>query len=276
MPKYCYLNGKIVLEDKAHVSISDLGILRGYGVFDFLRTYNGRPFYLREHMDRLENSAKLVGLKVPLTKLRVGEIISELLRKNKLREATVKIIVTGGCSADGLVCDLNHQTVIILVKEIHDCPVELYKKGIKLITFEHQRNNSSAKTIDYITMLKLQNKRQKEKAFEILYVNNGVVLEGATSNFFIFKGNKLITTKNNILAGITRKIILKLAIKHFKVEVRDLKINEIKNATEAFITSTTREVLPVVRIDNIKIGNGKVGKNTQLLMEFFKKTSLGD
>ena len=276
MQKYCYLNGKIVPEDSAHISISDLGILRGYGVFDFLRTYNGKPFYLREHLDRLENSAKLVGLKVPISKQGIDRIINKLLKKNKLNEATVKIIVTGGCSADGLVCDLKQQTIIILVKEIHDCPAELYKKGIKLITFEHQRNNSAAKTIDYITMLKLQNQKQKQKAFEILYINKGVVLEGATSNFFIFKGNRLITSKNNILAGITRKIIIKLADKNFKVEVRDIKINEIKNADEAFITSTTREVLPVVKINNRKIGNGKVGKNTKLLMELFKKMSLGN
>lgn len=276
MQNYCYLNGKIVLEDKAHIGISDLGVLRGYGVFDFLRTYNGPPFYLREHLDRLENSAKLVGLKVTLSKPRIGELIKKLLKKNKLTEATVKIIITGGYSADGLTCDIYHPTVIILVKKIHDCPAELYKKGVKLITFEHQRNIASAKTIDYITMLKLQNQKNKQKAFEILYINKGLVLEGATSNFFLFINNKLVTPKNNVLAGITRKIIIKLSGKNFKVEERNVKVSEIKKSTEAFITSTTREVLPVVKIDNIKISNGKVGKNTKLLMELFKKTSLGN
>lgn len=270
MKKYCYLNGKTVPEDKAHIGISDLGVLRGYGVFDFLRTYNGKPFYLREHLDRLENSAKLVGLKVPLAKSEISKIINKLLKINKLDEATIKIIVTGGCSADGLTCDINHPTVLILTREIHQAPPEVYKKGIKLMTFEHQRNHPEAKTIDYITMLKLQNQKQKQKAFEILYVNKGLILEGATSNFFLFIKNKLITPKNNVLAGITKKVVLKLAGKNFKVEERNVKVSEIKKATEAFITSTTREILPVVKIDGITIGDGKVGKNTKLLMEVFK------
>ncbi|OGH91513.1 MAG: hypothetical protein A2534_02310 [Candidatus Magasanikbacteria bacterium RIFOXYD2_FULL_39_9] len=270
MKKFCHINGKILLEEDASVSINDLGLLRGYAVFDFLRTYNGRPFLLQEHLNRLENSAKLVGLKVPLSKVRISKIIDELLKKNKLKETTIKIIVTGGASKDGLTFDINSPTVIIIAKEIHQLQVELYKKGVKMITYDFQRNNSGAKTTDYITMLKLQNKKEKQKAFEILYVNRGLVLEGATSNIFFFKKNTLITPKNNILAGTIRKFVLGLAKKKFKVEERDVKVNEIKSITEAFLTSTTREVLPVVKIDSNKIGNAKVGENTKWLMDVFK------
>lgn len=270
MLKFAYINGKILPEEKACIGISDLGLLRGYGVFDFLRTYNGKPFLLREHLNRLENSAKLIGLKAPLSKIEVSKIINKLLRKNKLSEATIKIIITGGISKDGLTYDINLPTVIIITKKIHEYQPEIYEKGIKLITHDFQRNNSGAKTTDYITMLKLQNQRKKQNAFEALYTNKGLILEGATSNIFLFKKNTLITPKNNVLAGITRKVVLKLAAKKFKVEERNIKISEIKKATEAFITSTTREVLPVVKIDNIKIGSGRVDKNTQWLMETFK------
>jgi branched-chain amino acid aminotransferase len=270
MQKYCYLNRKITPEEKASVSIKDLGLLRGYAVFDFLRTYNGWPFFLSEHLNRLANSAKLVGLKVPISKSEISKMIKKLLKINKLNEATIKIIVTGGISKDGLAYDKNSSTIIIITKELPPHRSEIYKKGIKLITHDFQRNNSGAKTTDYITMLKLQNKRMDSQAFEVLYTNNGLVLEGSTSNIFIFKNNTLITPKNNILAGITRKVVIKLAARKFKVEERDIKVSEIKKATGAFITSTTREILPVVKIDNTKIGGGRVDKNTQWLIGAFR------
>ncbi len=270
MKNSCYINGKIVSEDKASVGISDLGLLRGYAVFDFLRTYNGRPFLLSEHLRRLENSAKLVGLKVPLSRAKIAQIIDGLLKKNKLNEATIKIIITGGASKDGLTYDIKSPTAIVIAKEIYQRQNEIYEKGVKMITCDFQRNNSGAKTTDYITMLKLQNQKQKQKAFEILYINKNLVLEGATSNFFLFKKNVLITPKNNILAGTIRKFVMGLAKNKFKVEERDVKVSELKIATEAFLTSTTREVLPVVRIDNVTIGNGNVGENTKWLMGIFK------
>jgi len=271
MKNLCYINGKIVPESKASVGISDLGLLRGYAVFDFLRTYNGKPFRLEEHLDSLENSAKLVGLKVPLLRIKIDQIIDELLKKNKLKEATIKIIITGGKSKDGLAYDINSPTVIIITKQVHPPQTEIYENGVAMTVYDFQRNNSGAKTTDYITMLKLQNQKQKQKAFEILYVNKGLVLEGATSNVFFFKKNTLITPKNNILTGITRKFVIELAKNKFKVEVRDVKVSEIKNVTEAFLTSTTREILPVIKIGAVKIGNGKVGENTKYLMNLFKK-----
>ncbi|MFH0891930.1 MAG: aminotransferase class IV [Candidatus Falkowbacteria bacterium] len=269
MKKYCFINEKITAEDKAAVNIKDLGVLRGYGVFDFLRTYNGKPFLLKEHLARLRNSAKTVGLRVPAPDPEISRKINALLKKNGHREAAIKIIVTGGRSKDGLTHE-NHPTTIITTREIPPLSRDIYEKGIKLITCEYQRNNPGAKTIDYITMLKLQKRKRKEKAFEILYVDKGYILEGATSNFFLFAGDKLITPKNNVLIGTTRNFILKAARKRFGVEERDVKTGEIKRATEAFITSTTREILPVVKIDNIMIGNGRVGDNTKALMEIFK------
>ncbi len=271
MAKYCYLNGKIVPVKKASVSVYDLGLLRGFGVFDFLRVYNGKPFLLKEHLVRLANSARLLNLKVPLSRKEITDVIDKLLKKNHLKEATVRIVLTGGESNDGLHCDYNSPTFFILTKAAPNYPPSLYKNGIKLMTFEHQREVSQAKTTNYLTMISLQNIKEKKKAFEILYTSKGLVLEGASCNFFIFKGNTLITPKDNILMGTTRNFILKLAKGKFKIEARPLRLKELNKATEAFIASVTREILPVVKIDNLKIGQGKVGQNTKHLMDLFRK-----
>ncbi len=272
MKKYCYFNGKVITEDKAHISISDLGLLRGYGAFDFLRTYNGKPFLLKEHLNRLENSVRKIGLKIPISKNETSKIIGELMQKNKLCNATIKIVITGGHSNDGITCDFGSPTMFIIVRNIPQYSPEIYKKGIKMIACDYQRDCPQAKTTYYGNMMKLQKKMKKMKATEILYTSSGYIREGATSNFFIFKGNKLVTPKDNVLSGTTGNYIMKLAKGTFKVEKKDLKSAEIKQATEAFITSTTREIFPVTEIDNMKIGDGKVGKNTKKLMELFHKS----
>lgn len=270
MPNHCYLNGKIISADKAQVSIYDIGLQRGFGVFDFLRVYDGQPFLLAEHLARLANSAKLLNLKVPLTAKQIAAMIKILLKKNKLKDATVRIVLTGGHSPDGINYDYKAPTFFILIKPVHDYPKSFYQNGVKVITFDYQREPARAKTNNYLKMLSLQKIKQQKKAAEIIYFSQGLILEGATSNFFVFKKNTLVTPKDDILIGATRNFVIKLARKEFKVAERPLKVSELKQATEAFITSTTREILPVVKIDNLKIGNGKVGKNTKILMELFQ------
>ncbi len=271
MTNYCYLNGKIITCNKAKVSVNDIGILRGFGIFDFLRSHKGRPFLLEKHLGRLEKSAELLNLKVPLSKKEIRGVIEELLKKNKLSEASIRIVLTGGQSVDGLSYDYDSPTFFILVKELQIYPPSIYKKGVKLITFEHQREMPEAKTNNYITMLRLKKFKEKKKAFEILYVSRGLVLEGTTCNFFIFKKNTLITPKSNILYGTRRNLVINLAKNKFKVAERALRLKEIKEATEAFITSTNRNIVPVVRIDDNKVGDGKVGKNTSYLMDLFNE-----
>ncbi|MBI4708602.1 MAG: aminotransferase class IV [Candidatus Portnoybacteria bacterium] len=269
MPKYCYLNGKVIPEEKAKVSINDIGLLRGYGVFDYLRTYNGKPFLLNEHLARFEKSAKSLNLKVPASKKEVGNIILSLLAKNKIEDAAIRIVLTGGESQNGITCDYDCPTFFITTKELPECPPHIYEKGVKMITCEHQREKPEAKSNNYATMMSLMGLKEKKKAFEILYTSKGFVLEGATCNFFIFKNNSLITAKENILHGTRRGLILKLAKNKFKVIERPLKLKEALGASEAFISSTSRGIVPVVKIDDNKIGNGKVGENTRYLMNIF-------
>ena len=273
MKKYCYLNGKIISENEAKISLKDIAILRGYGVFEFLRTYNSKPFLLKEHFTRLRKSAKNLNLQLPISQKELFKQIKKLLLKNKFKESAIKLVLTGGQIIDsrGMEYDKNSPTFFILVDKLQELPKSFYQKGVKLITYEHLREIPGAKTINYITVIKLQNLCKRKKAFDILYTQNGFLLETTTSNFFIFKKDKLLTPKKNILIGLTRNFVIKLAEDKFEVEEKDIALKELEKAEEAFLTSTTKEILPVVKIDNKIIGNGKVGKKTRYLMDLFQR-----
>ena len=266
--QYCYINGKIVPLEKARISPKDIGLLRGYGVFDFLRTINGKTFLCEEHIERLRNSAKLFKIKLPVDDDELREITDKLILKNGFKESSVRFVLTGGETRDGM--DFNSATLLILVEKSKTPPAKLYKTGVKLITLEHKRELPKAKTLSYISAVRLYNSDlKKEKAFEILYTDNGRVLECSTSNFFIFRGGELITPKNDVLLGVTRNLVLKLARRDFKIREREIKARELRFADEAFITASNKDILPVVNIDGKTIGNGKVGENTQKLMDAF-------
>lgn len=266
---YCFLNGKILPQEKAFVRIDDIAILRGYGVFDFLRTYNSKPFLIKEHLQRLKNSAKALSLITPFSDQEIEEIVLKLLKKNKMKEAQVRILLTGGKTVNGMGYDDSKPTFAVLIEPLAPPPAESYTKGAKLITNTHMRHIHLAKTINYLNAISLAKERQKQGALEILYIFHDYVLEGSTSNFFIFKGNTLITPKDNILLGTTRNLLLKLLAKEFKIEERDIKSAELKEADEAFLSATNKEVLPIIKIDNLVIGTGKIGKNTKKVMEIF-------
>ena len=269
---FCYFNGKIVRVDKALIHPNDLGILRGYGVFDVLKTVNGKIFLFDEHFKRLNDSADYLGVKLPVEKIEIEEVIKKLIARNKTKQASIRIVLTGGRSADVMHFDSRTPTFYILVSEFKPLEPELFKNGIKLATVGHSRDAAEIKTTNYVEAVKAINERQKkEKFFEILYVSDGKVLEASTSNFFVFIGDKLITPKGNILKGITRNLVIKLAKKEFEVEERELKTEELALVTEAFIAATNKDIVPVVQIDDLKIGDGKPGKNTKRLMEIFEE-----
>lgn len=248
----------------------DLGVLRGYGVFDVLKTVNGKIFLFDKHFERLSSSAKHLGIKLPIGKNEIENIIKKLIARNKIKTASIRIVLTGGRSNDAMHFNSKTPTFYILVSEFKPLAGTLYKKGIKLGLVGHQRDIGEIKTTNYIVAVKNINKRQKkEKFFEILYISNGAILEAATSNFFAFIGNTLVTPKDGILKGITRNIVIELTKKEFVVKERELKLDELKAASEAFIAATNKDIVPVVKIDDFKIGDGKPGKNTKRLMQIF-------
>ncbi|MDO8471489.1 MAG: aminotransferase class IV [bacterium] len=270
-PTYCYLDGKIVTSDKLFVSGYDIGLLRGYAVYDGITTHNKKPFYLSAHLNRFRKSSLKLGLKIPLTDTKITKIIEALIKKNKYDRTNLRLILSGGQTIDGIEYHANQPTFFILAEKWNPLPKHLYEKGGKLITENHLRFMPEAKTTHYITAVRLQSRRKQAKAVEILFVSNGKVLECSTSNIFMFIDDILITPKNNILLGITRKAVLDIAKGRFKIKERDITMPELMKADEIFITSSFKDIIPIVKIDQKTIGGGMVGKNTWRLMKLFSE-----
>ncbi len=271
--KTYFLNGKFVKENQAKIKVNDLGILRGYGVFDYLRTYNRIPFHLEDHLKRFFNSAKILNLKIPYSKKELEDIIGKLIKKNKdLKELSFRIILTGGETNDGKTSQ--KPSFSIIVNSPHSYSDDIYKKGIKIITLNYIREFPVAKSLNYALAIANWPKVLDKKAGEILYTSEGKVYEASTSNFFVIKNEVLFTPAEKVLEGITKKIILKLAKKNkIPVKETDLFLEDVLKAEESFISATDKKVMPVVKIDNHKIGNGKPGKITKKLMEIFEEYS---
>lgn len=272
MHRFCYYNGKIVPTNSVGIPLNDVGILRGYGVFDYLRTYGREPFLFREHYRRFVNSAKMLGLEVPLSEQEMRKVIEMLLRKNKARDCAVRMVLTGGVSPNGT--DYADPNCYILTEDLKAIPAVLCEKGAKLITHEHDRQFKEAKTTNYLTYLRLQKKVAHAGAVEVLYLFDGKVRECATSNFFIFRGDTLVTPQKDVLMGMTRNCVVALAKNDYKVQERDITLQEMRRADEAFITATNKEIIPIVRIDGKKVGTGKVGARTRALMDSFRAATL--
>jgi branched-chain amino acid aminotransferase len=268
-----YLNGKFLDERKAKISIYDLGLLRGYAVFDFLRTYNQKPFYLDDHLKRLLNSAKLIGLKHNYNLRFLRKITLQTLNKNiqKGLEYNIRIILTGGNSEDFITP--SKPNLIVMITPLKKLDEKLYQKGGKLITKISERILPQAKTIIYTEAVKFMQEAKRKGAIEVLLLDkNKKILECTTSNFFAVIDGKIITpSTEKILSGITRKIVINLA-KKLKIPVieKDIYFNEIKKFDEAFITASNKEILPIIKIDNCKI-NPQPGPITKTLISQFKQ-----
>lgn len=256
------LNGKLVKESELVIPVRDLGFLRGYAVFDFLITYKRRPFMFEKHIDRLFNSAKLIGLSIPWSKEQIRNLVLKTLAANSDgEEKAIKIIVSGGVS-DSLI-PKGKSTIIILVDPRHVYSKDHFEKGVGVITVQHQRYSPEAKTNNYIEGVRQVQVAAKSRAIEPIYYNDKQVFEGATCNIFAVIQGKLLTPKSNLLLGITRDTLLK----HFKspvpMKVADFSRSELGRATEVFLTASNKEVMPVTRIDGKKVGKGEVGPVTK-------------
>ena len=254
---------------KAFISVYDIGLLRGYAIYDGITAFGKKVFRLPDHMKRFRNSAKAMSLKVPHTDSEIKKIIETLVKKNGFARTNLRLILTGGQTLFGIDYDYDKPTFFILAEEFSPLPKEFYESGATLVTVEHQRFMPESKTTNYITAVKSQSKRKGAKAVEVLFTSNGEVLECSTSNIAIFKGDKIIAPDKNILGGITLKVVLELAKKKFKIERRTFKLKELLTADEVFITSSYKDIVPIISVDSKKIGNGKIGPKTKILMELF-------
>ncbi len=271
-----YINKKFVIENKVKISIYDLGFLRGYAVFDFLRTYNQKPFYLEEHLKRFLRSAKFINLKHNYNLEKLKKIVMRTLQKNiainSQTEFNIRIYLTGGNSNDFITP--GKPNLIVVITPLKNLDKKLYTRGTKLITKISERIIPQAKTTIYTEGVKFLQEAKRKGANEVLLISKDKkILECITSNFFAVINKKLITAPlGKILAGVTRKVVINLA-KKLKIPVieRYIDVKQIKKFDEAFITATNKEILPIVRIDKVKIGKGKIGEITKILMSEFKK-----
>jgi len=274
--KYCYLNGKIIETVKASISPYDVGFLRGFGVFDVMKTFNGKPFLINEHVARFFRSAGEIDLKLPITQNKMAEIIHDLLRKNGVNKSgdedvIIRSVLSGGVASDGFTYNPDSPTLIILIEKFYPLGENIFKKGAEIITLDFQRHFPGAKITDYKAALKMQETKNKLKAFEIVYSPKGKILEGTTSNIFAFIKGKLVTPKEDILVGSTRNLVIQLSKPFFSVEEGAISYKQLLGADEVFLTATNKDIVPIIKVDDKKINGGKVGKNTRLLMKEFKK-----
>lgn len=265
MEQTYYVDGRFVAASEAVIPVDDLAIMRGFGVFDLLRTLNGQPLFLKEHIRRLEDSARRIGIQLPWSGRELIDVVLDTLHRNCFEESNIRIVVTGGSSPD-FITPQGKPRLLVLVTRAPVLPEEWYTDGVKIMTFFSERSIPGAKSIDYVAATIALKQAREQGAIEAVYVDHkGHVLEGTTSNIFAVVDGKLITPGTGILSGITRKAVLDLAAKKLPVEIRDLELDELTSADEVFITGTNKMIVPVVQVDRSSIGDGRPGQNTRAL-----------
>jgi len=266
-----YIDGQYVDEDKCVLSVKDIIVLRGFGVFDFLITYNKRPFFLKEHVQRLEYSAEKIGLNLHHSNDEICGIAEETVRRNTHHdESNIRIVYSGGISSDGVTPEGNGFLIVMVTPKLEQ-PQWWYSDGARLVTAEIERFIPGAKSTNYLTAVWALERARAMDAIESIYVDrNNRLLEGTTTNFFCFKENKLITPKLNILPGITRGVLVDLVKGHFDLDVREIQKDELSSMEEVFISASNKEIVPIIQVDDIIIGDGRPGERTQKVMQLFR------
>lgn len=261
---YSIINSDFVSKDEASLLISDLSILRGYGIFDFFRTNNFKPIFLEDHLDRFYSSASKMNMDIGLTREELKNLIHRLIDRNKIPDSGIRLTLTGGYSEDGYT---PVQPNLLITQSPFSYQKEKFDKGIRLMTYQHQRQLPQVKTIDYLMAIYLQPLIKRNGADDVLYFNEHEICECPRCNFFMVAENDdVITPEKNILKGITRKKIL--GFTEFNIKEAIIKPTELLNIKEAFITSTTKNILPVLKINGNEIGDGKPGKITRQIYEY--------
>jgi branched-chain amino acid aminotransferase len=280
MDQLIYFNGKFVQKQEARTSVYDHGFLYGDGVFEGIRAYNGRVFRLDEHLDRMYDSAKAIDLKVPISKDEMKKAVIETLKRNGLKDAYIRPIVTRGDGDLGLdprKCPIPN--IFIITQEWGAMYGDLYEKGLTAVTVGIRRNAPEAlppniKSMNYLNNILAKIEANVKGGDEAIMIDvHGNVSEGSGDNIFVVKNGKILTppTLNN-LRGITRAAAIELAIKdRIPLSETNMGLFDIYTADEVFVTGTAAEIAPVTKVDGRIIGDGKPGQITRKLMAQFKE-----
>ncbi|MFM9327324.1 branched-chain-amino-acid transaminase [Paenibacillus mesotrionivorans] len=277
--QWIYLNGEFVTKENAKVSVYDHGFLYGDGIFEGIRLYNGNIFKLREHLDRLYDSAKSIMLEIPLSYEEMQEAVAETLRKNNLKNGYIRLVVSRGPGDLGLDPRRSPKAnVIIIAEQLAIYPEEAYVNGLKTISVSPRRNlpdalNPKIKSLNYLNNILVKIQSNLAGVGEAIMLNSqGYVAEGSSDNIFIIKRGVVFTPPCycGALEGITRLAIIELCAKHgIPLKEEPFTLHDVYVADEVFFTGTAAEVIAVREVDGRTIGEGKAGPvTTRLLKEF--------
>jgi branched-chain amino acid aminotransferase len=280
------IDGRILPAEQATVSVLDRGFLYGDSVFEVLRTYRGVPFGMEAHLARLARSAERTLIRLPVTLEELRAEIEAALQSAGYAESLVRIMISRGTAGTlGLDPSLARGPLrVILVADLHELPAMLYSEGAKVITYPTLRiadatSGAGAKIANYLVAVLAMAQAKEQGAEEALVLNgDGLVAEGCTSNVFLVMRGALVTPPESmgILLGITREHVLDLARElGIGITERPFSPAELSGADEAFITSSIREVVPVVRVDADVVANGRPGPVTTRLIAAFRRRTRG-
>lgn len=279
--RWIFMNGEYKRKEDALISVFDHGFLYGDGVFEGIRAYGGNVFKLKEHIKRLYDSAKSIMLTIPYTREEMEKLVCETVRKNNLRNAYIRLVVSRGIGDLGL--DPNNcstPNVVIIADQVRLFSEELYNKGIPVITVPTRRNIPDAldpkiKSLNYLNNILVRIEANIAGVSEALMLNSqGYVTEGSGDNIFVVKNNILYTPPSYVgcLEGVTRNTIIELAQqKGYVVKEEPFTRHDVYVADEVFLTGTAAEVIGIVKVDGRIIGEGVPGKITKELKQEFEK-----
>lgn len=271
-----YLNGEYLPLDQAKVSVLDRGFLFADGVYEVIPAYGGHLLRLDEHMHRLQTNLASIRLENPLEENQWFEILEKLLKENPSEDQSVYLQVTRGVAAvrNHGFPDETKPTVFIMVNELKPVNKQVLKQGVSAITLDDIRWKAcNIKSISLLGNILLRQEAHDRNAAEAILVNEGQVTEGAASNLFAVIDNVLVTPPTGpcLLPGITRDLILELAQKHhIKAEERLIKDSELDKASEIWLTSSTKEILPVIELDGKPVENGLPGPIWEQMIDIYQ------
>lgn len=270
---YQLINGKILRAEEALIPLNDLGLLRGYSVFDYFRVLKGVPVFIEDHISRLMISCQKLDLELQWQQRDLERMCQEVIDANggSAVNAGMRVIVTGGFAPDGYTP--TQTNLFITLHPLPNYAPTDYTDGRPVITSNFTRSMADVKTTVYGHVLSLRKRMKAANAIEVLYHTNGSITECSRANiFFVARDNTIITPSSDLLMGITRKYVIELAEKAgYRVEEADVRLEDIMGMKEAFLTSTTKGVMPIVQVDDTLVGSGEVGEVAITLRNAFLK-----
>ncbi|MBI3597610.1 MAG: D-amino-acid transaminase [Nitrospirae bacterium] len=277
MPNIAFVNGRFMPLAQARVSVEDRGFQFGDGIYELIRTYGGRVFHIEDHLRRLEQSAEALGLSMVYSKSRWKAILEKAHGRSGYPDAKLYIQITRGAAPrDHSFPKKTRPSVIITVRKLTPLSDQLHEKGASVITVPDLRwGRCDIKSVNLLPNIMAREKARSAGAFEALFVRDGLVLEGAGSNVFAVIQGRIVTPPNGpfILSGITRDLAIGLAREaRDPVIEKGIPLEELLGAEEVFLTGTTTEILPIVKVDGKPIGDGRPGRTTRRLYQQFLQT----